>query len=87
VEAAFASGHLLDAVLVAVAAQALALVLWARRTGRGVPPASLLATLTAGACLLVALRTALVGAWWGWTGLALLAALVAHVIDLRLRWR
>jgi hypothetical protein len=87
VEQAFASGRVIDAVLVAVVVQALALALWARRTGRGVPPASLLATLAAGAFLLLALRTALAGEWWGWTGLALLAALVAHVVDLRLRWR
>jgi hypothetical protein len=86
-EQAFASGRLIDAVLVAVAVQAVVLVLWARRTGRGVPPASLLATLAAGGFLLVALRSALSDAWWGWTGLALLAALVAHLIDLRLRWR
>lgn len=86
-EQAFASGRLIDAVLVAVAVQAVVLVLWARRTGRGVPPASLLATLAAGGFLLVALRSALSDAWWGWTGLALLAALAAHLIDLRLRWR
>jgi predicted GNAT superfamily acetyltransferase len=86
-EQAFASGRAIDAVLVLVALQAALLVAWARRTGRGVPPASLLATLAAGGFLLLALRSALVGAWWGWTGLALLAALAAHLIDLRLRWR
>lgn len=84
---AFASGRVIDAVLIAVALQAVVLVALARRTGRGVPPASLLATLAAGGFLLLALRSALIGAWWGWTGLALLAALVAHLVDLRLRWR
>ncbi|MCU0983656.1 MAG: hypothetical protein MUC89_01785 [Acetobacteraceae bacterium] len=86
-EQAFASGRVIDAVLVLVAVQAAVMVAFAWRTGRGVPPASLLATLAAGGFLLLALRTALAGAWWGWTGLALLAALAAHLVDLRLRWR
>lgn len=86
-ENAFTSGRVIDAVLVAVAVQALVLAFWARHTGRGVPPSSLLATLAAGGFLLIALRSALTDAWWGWTGLALLAALAAHLIDLRLRWR
>jgi hypothetical protein len=86
-EQAFASGRVIDVVLAAVVIQAVVLVAFARRTGRGVPPASLLATLAAGGFLLVALRFALAGAWWGWIGLALLASLAAHVVDLRLRWR
>jgi len=87
VEALFTSGVLLDLLLAAVLVQGTALVAYAALTGRGVPPASLAATLASGWFLLLALRTALAGAWWGWTGLALIAALVAHLIDLRLRWR
>lgn len=78
---------MVDLLLGLVLLEAIALVVHARRTGRGVPPASLLATLAAGGFLLVALRAALSGGWWGWPGLALLAALVAHLVDLRLRWR
>ncbi len=83
----FADGSIIDLVLASVLAQAGLLVLLWRRTGRGVPPASLLPMLAAGACLLVGLRLALVGAWWGWIGAAMLAGLVAHLIDLKQRWR
>lgn len=86
-EALFASGRVVDVLLAAVLVQGAALLAHAALTGRGVPPASLAATLAAGWFLLLALRTTLAGAWWGWTGLALLAALAAHLIDLRLRWR
>jgi hypothetical protein len=83
----FASPLAVDLIIAAVLVQAAALSAYGWRTGRGVPPASLLATLAAGGFLLVALRTVLAEAWWGWTGLALLASLAAHVLDLRLRWR
>lgn len=77
----------IDVIIAAMVIQGIGLMLYARRTGRGVRPASLLATLAAGGLLLVALRTVLAEAWWGWTALALLASLAAHVMDLRLRWR
>ncbi|WP_291297242.1 hypothetical protein [Elioraea sp.] len=76
-----------DLIIAAVVAQGILLSLYALRTGRGIRPASLVATLAAGGFLLIALRTVLAEAWWGWTGLALLASLIAHVLDLRLRWR
>jgi hypothetical protein len=43
--------------------------------------------LLPGIFLLVALRVALAGAAWPWVPLALIAALVAHLLDLRQRWR
>lgn len=85
--ALLASPLAVDIIIVAVVVQGAALTLYARRTGRGVPPRSLIATLAAGGFLLVALRTVLAEAWWGWTGLALIASLIAHAVDLRLRWR
>lgn len=77
----------LDLVLVAVIVQGTWLSLHWRRTGRGIPPASLAATLAAGWFLLLALRLALGAAWPGWIGLALLGGLIAHLADLRIRWR
>ena len=58
-----------------------------RATGRGVPPRWLAANLAAGGALLVALRLAIGGAWWGWIGLALAGAGLAHAVDMRQRWR
>jgi hypothetical protein len=47
----------------------------------------LLANLLSGLLILFALRAALVDAWWGWIALCVLGALLAHVEDLRRRWR
>jgi hypothetical protein len=86
-QALIASGALLDLLLVALLAEAGLLMLLARRTGRGIPPRSLAATLAAGGMILLAWRLSVAGAWWGWVGLALAAALAAHVADLAQRWR
>ncbi len=85
--ALFASGRIVDVILALTLAEAVGLVAWHRRTGRGVAPADFLGNLLSGVCLLLALRTGLAGAWWGWIALALLAALAAHMADLARRWR
>lgn len=55
--------------------------------GRGVAPKSLLANMAAGSCLLLALRAALTGAEWGLVAGCLLAGLIAHLVDLSIRWQ
>ncbi len=88
----FATGRIVDIVLAITAITAITaieatlLVLYHRRTGRGPPPSGLLGNLLSGVCLMLALRAALVHAWWGWIGLWLIAALGAHLNDLRRRW-
>ncbi|MCJ2067511.1 hypothetical protein MKK75_01625 [Methylobacterium sp. J-030] len=81
----FASGRIVDGILLLVAAEALVLA-WLSRRG-GPPLATLLANLASGAALMLALRAALTGAGWfavaGW----MLAGLVAHSADLGLRFR
>ncbi len=59
---------------------------WHRWSGGGVPLSAVGANLCSGAALLLAVRAALVGAWWGWVALPLLAALLAHLVDLGGRW-
>ena len=86
-DALFASGRIIDAILVLVALEAVALLLLRRRRGRGPAPASLLANLAAGAALMLALRTALTGAGWPLTALCLLGALAAHAAEMWLRFR
>lgn len=83
----FASGRVADLVLGLLALEAVLLLAYHRRTGRGIPAPVLLPNLLAGACLVLALRAALTGAHWGWTALALLAALAAHGLDLGMLWR
>ena len=60
---------------------------WHRRSGLGIAPRDLLPNLLAGAFLVLALGLALAAAWWGWIALSLLGALLAHLADLRRRWK
>jgi hypothetical protein len=87
VEALFSGTRIADLILGLMLLEALGLALVRWRTGAGLAPADLLATLAAGACLVLALRAGLhqdgpfgVGLWLG-------AALAAHLWDLRRRWR
>ncbi|AWN45748.1 hypothetical protein DK419_04970 [Methylobacterium terrae] len=79
------SGHIVDAALLIVAAEAGLLVLWRRRSGPG--RGALLVNLASGACLMLALRAVLVGAPGYWLAAALAGAGAAHVADLWLRLR
>jgi hypothetical protein len=83
----FTSGQIADFILGVMALEAVMLLIYRRRTGRGIAPAAVLINLLSGACLILALRSALVGAPWGWTAAWLAAALLAHLIDLRRRWK
>ena len=83
----FWSGRLVDGILLLVALQTAALMLYWRQTARGVAPADLVPNILAGACLLLALRLALGGAGWMWCCASLAGAGLAHLADLRRRWR
>ena len=80
-----------DAILVLVVLEGIALTMVFRRTARGVAPATLWPNLAAGFLLALAVRVALAS---GPTPLGLQAtiaavlgcALVAHLLDLRSRW-
>lgn len=81
-----------DAILALVIAEGVALTIFFRKTGRGVPPVMLWPNLAAGFLLALAVRAALAN---GPTALAsqtiiaaiLGCALVAHLLDLRSRWQ
>ena len=83
----FATGRIVDLVLVLTALEGLALAAYRLWTGRGLAPGDLFANLAAGMALLLALRAALLDAGWGWIALALTGALVAHLIDLGRGWK
>ena len=85
--ALFATGRIVDVILLVVVVEAAATLIWHRRTGRGLTGAETLGLLLPGVCLLAALRAALVGAWFGWIAAWLLAAFAAHLHDLARRWR
>ena len=83
----FASGRIVDIILVLMAIEAFALIAYHRSSGHGIKTRHVLSNLVAGMALFAALRLALTAAPWPWIGAALAAALVAHVADLRSRWR
>ena len=83
----FASGRVADLILLVLVFEGLALWLFHRITGRGLPLRVVLPFLLAGAAFALSLRAALTGAGWPLVGLPLLGALVAHIWDLAARWR
>ena len=86
-QALFSSGRIIDAILVLMALEAIALLAFHRATGRGVGPRALLPFLAAGVCLMLALKAALVGSGWQAVAAMLSLAFVFHLIDIVLRWR
>ncbi|RBP11324.1 hypothetical protein DFR50_11618 [Roseiarcus fermentans] len=81
------AGLLIDAIVALVALEAIGLVAARRLFGRGPSSASSIANCAAGAALLMALRAAIGDAPFAVVALWLLAALLANVVDVALRWR
>jgi hypothetical protein len=86
-EPLFAQGRIALIILGFILVEGAVLLVWHRRTGRGLPPRDTASLLLPGACLLVALYAAMTGGWWGWIALALAGSLVAHLLDVAARWR
>jgi hypothetical protein len=78
---------LVDAVVAVALLELAALVAWRAVTGRGLAAADLVANLSAGLCLLGALRSVLAGSAWPVCALWLAAAGAAHATDLVRRVR
>ena len=83
----FASGRVVDLVLLVLIGEGAAILGYHAVTRRGIPPIAVVTSLAPGAALLIALRQALLGGWWGWMALSLLAAFAGNLLDLRTRWR
>jgi len=81
------SGRIVDGILLLTVVEALVLVWWHRRTGRGVAPGEFMVNLVSGCLLLLAMRAYIAAAWWGWVAACLLLAGVAHTVDMLRRWR
>jgi hypothetical protein len=79
-EQIFASGRIVDVILLLMLAEYAALRLY---LGNGVRALGLAGYLLSGAFLLMALRVALAGGGWIWIAAFLAAAFVVHLIDLR----
>ena len=83
----FASGRIVDGILLLVVVEAGCLLAWRARRGSGPSAIALTANLTAGAGLMLALRGALTGSTWIAVAAPLLLALGAHVVEMVLRFR
>jgi len=83
----WAGTRLIDGVIAFTLLEGVALAVYHRRTGCGVGVGEFGANMVAGVCLMLALRLA-VGAAGGsaWVALCLLAAGVAHGVDIWRRW-
>ena len=82
-----AGARLADIALGALVAEAVVLLVQHARTGRGLPALDLLSVMLPGAFLLLALRSALAGSGSAALSGFLVAALLAHLADMRRRWR
>jgi len=86
IEALISSGRIVDIMILFVVIE-VALVELSRRTrGRGLGTVPLLVNIGAGGSLMLALRASLVDSGWQWVAVFLVASLVFHVADLRVRW-
>lgn len=79
--------HLIDLVIALTLLEAAGLALYHRQTGKGLAPAEFVPTLAAGLALMLAVRAGVSGAGWAWVAAGLSAAGLAHLADVRRRWR
>ncbi len=83
----FTGTGLIDVVIVATLVEWAVLVMLWRQRERGVPPGVLAGMLLPGLCLMLAVRGVMLGVPWYWLALLLSCAGLAHLLDLRGRWR
>ena len=78
---------LVDLVIALTLIEGAALLLYHGATGRGVAPRDFLLNLVSGLGLMLALRAFVHEAGASWIAICLLAAGVAHGLDMLMRWR
>jgi hypothetical protein len=82
----FASGRVIDLILLLMLLEAAASLLLNRKLARGIAPGIVIFNLGAGAALLMALRAALLHAAWPVIAAWLLVAFIGHAGELYVRW-
>jgi hypothetical protein len=80
------SGHVVDVMLFVIVVEIVVLSVVRQTRGGGIALLPLIVNIGAGGSLMVALRFALQGDSWIAITACLLAALVFHIADIRLRW-
>jgi hypothetical protein len=87
VSSLWSSAFLVDTAIAITLMEWLALALYHRVTGRGLPPDAYALNLLSGLCLMFALRSALHDEAWFWGAGCLAASGLAHLTYLRQRWQ
>jgi len=87
VSALWSSAFLVELAVAITLVEGLALALYRRWTGRGLTAPDYALNLLSGLCLMLAVRSALLGHAWYWGAGCLAASGAAHVIYLRQRWQ
>jgi hypothetical protein len=82
----FEASQLIDLVIVATLLEWAALAWLWRSRRRGLRPAALARMFLPGLCLMLAMRSAVVGTPWYWMAVLLSAAGLSHAVDLKSRW-
>ena len=80
-------GQLVEFIIALTVLEAVALLGYHRLTGKGLSPGHYALNLASGLCLMLAVRSVLLGGDWRGTVLCLSAAGLAHGTDLWRRWQ
>ncbi len=86
-QALWESGWLVNGVIALTLLEAAALLAYRRLSGRGIAPVDWALNLVSGLCLMLAVRSALMGTGWQVAAMWLSAAGLAHGVDMFSRWR
>ena len=87
ISAFFVDGSIADLVLAVMVIEAAVLIALSRRGASKFSAAIIILALLPGFFLVLALRGALIRAEWFWIALALMGALLTHLIDMRMRFQ
>lgn len=81
------SGRIVDIMVLFVILEVLALIVYWRLKGKGIPTVPLLANIGAGGSLMLALGASLKGYSTSIVAVFLVSSLVFHLTDLAIRWK
>lgn len=81
------SGRIVDIMVLFVVIEVIVLIVYWKRTGRGVPTIPLLANIGAGGSLMLALGATLKGMSTGVIAMCLISSLIFHLTDIAIRWQ
>jgi energy-converting hydrogenase Eha subunit A len=82
----FMDGYIADVVLAVMFVEVLLLLWYSRRKPAQFATKAVMFALLPGAFLALSLKAALIQAGWWWIALALIVALVSHIVDMRNRF-